>query len=86
MTFNDVDTYDYFRDSLVDVADDDDYDPTDREQAKDAITDADREYMGVLYQDENSVPYNERHGVEANKADIPEGAPEGAMDLVREFY
>ncbi len=86
VTFNDVDTYDYFRDSLVDVADDDDYDPTDREQAKDAILDADKEYMGILYQDEESVPYNERHGVGANKADIPDGAPEGAMDLVREFY
>jgi len=86
VTFNDVDTYDYFRGSLVDVAEDDDYDPTDREQAKEAVMDGDKEYMGVLYQDEDSVPYHERHAVEANKSEIPDGAPEDAMDLVREFY
>jgi 2-oxoglutarate ferredoxin oxidoreductase subunit beta len=86
VTFNDVDTYDYFRDSLVDLSEEDDYDPTDREQAKEAILDADKEYMGVLYQNEDSVPYSEQHGLDSNMADIPEGAPEDAMDLVREFY
>jgi len=86
VTFNDVDTYDYFRDSLVDLSEEEDYDPTDREQAKETILDADKEYMGVLYKDEDSVPYSERHGLDSDMSEIPDGAPEDAMDLVREFY
>ncbi len=85
VTFNDVDTYDYFRDSLVDLADTD-HDPTDRDAAQERILEADTEYMGILYQDENSVPYSETFGLDQNMSEIPDGAPEGAMDLVREFY
>ncbi|WP_049999142.1 2-oxoacid:ferredoxin oxidoreductase subunit beta [Halococcus sediminicola] len=85
VTFNDVDTYDYFRDTIVDV-EDEDHDPTDRDAAREMITDDETEYQGVLYQDEDSVPYNERHGLTENMADIPDGAPEDATDLVREFY
>ena len=84
VTFNDVDTYDYFRDTIVDV-EDEDHDPTDRDAAREKITN-DTEYQGVVYQDEDSVPYNERHGLDSNMADIPDGAPEDATDLVREFY
>jgi len=69
----------------VDLADED-YDPTDREVAKDKILDADKEYQGILYQDEGSVPYSDLHGLDSNMADIPDGAPENATDLVREFY
>ncbi|MFC7155530.1 2-oxoacid:ferredoxin oxidoreductase subunit beta [Halomarina halobia] len=86
VTFNDVDTYDYFRDSLVDLADDEDYDSTDYDQAKEVILDSDKEYQGVIYRDEDSVPYNESMGLTENMSEIPEGAPEDAMDLVREFY
>ncbi|WP_254543404.1 2-oxoacid:ferredoxin oxidoreductase subunit beta [Halomarina pelagica] len=86
VTFNDVDTYDYFRDSLVDLADDEDYDSTDYDQAKEVILDSDKEYQGVIYRDENSVPYNESMGLTENMSEIPDGAPEDAMDLVREFY
>jgi 2-oxoglutarate ferredoxin oxidoreductase subunit beta len=32
------------------------------------------------------VPWEEREGLDQSMADIPDGAPEGAMDLVREFY
>ena len=85
VTFNDVDTYDYFRDSIVDL-DDTDHDPTNYEDARSRILDPGTEYQGVLYRDDDSVPYEESHGVDANMADIPEGAPEDAMDLVREFY
>ena len=85
VTFNDVDTYDYFRDTLVDLKDEG-HDPTDYDAAKEVILDADREYQGVVYQDEDSVPYDQRHGLDENMAEIPDGAPEGAMDLVREFY
>jgi 2-oxoglutarate ferredoxin oxidoreductase subunit beta len=88
VTFNDVDTYEYFRGSLVDANEDEDvdHDPTDFDQAKDRILDPDHEYQGVLYQDPDSVPYSERHGIDADMSDIPDGAPEDATDLVREFY
>jgi len=85
VTFNDVDTYDYFRDSLVDLAETD-HDPNDPADAKSKILEGDKEYMGVLYQDEDSVPWNERQGIDQDMSDIPDGAPEDAMDLVREFY
>ncbi|MCU4800164.1 2-oxoacid:ferredoxin oxidoreductase subunit beta [Halobacteria archaeon HArc-gm2] len=85
VTFNDVDTYDYFRDSLVDL-DETDHDRHDSDAAMDKIRETETEYMGVLYQDEDSVPYEQRQGIEGSMAEIPDGAPEGAMDLVREFY
>jgi 2-oxoglutarate ferredoxin oxidoreductase subunit beta len=85
VTFNDVDTYDYFRDSLVDLAEED-HDPTDYDDAKDVILDADKEFQGVVWQNEESVPYGEKHGVTEDMSQVDEGAPEGAMDLVREFY
>jgi 2-oxoglutarate ferredoxin oxidoreductase subunit beta len=85
VTFNDVDTYDYFRDAIVDLAETD-HAPSNREQAKTKILEGDKEYMGIIYRDENSVPWEEREGIEGSMADIPDGAPEGATDLVREFY
>ncbi|PSQ34558.1 2-oxoacid ferredoxin oxidoreductase [Halobacteriales archaeon SW_10_66_29] len=85
VTFNDVDTYDYFRDAIVDVSETD-HDSNDKDAARDLITDGSTEYVGVLYRDEASVPYEEREGIEGSMADIPDGAPEDAMDLVREFY
>ncbi len=85
VTFNDVDTYDYFRDTIVDL-EDEDHDSTDRDAAAERITDSEKEYQGVIYKNEESVPYNERHGLDQNMADIPDGAPENATDLVREFY
>ncbi|MFC7073681.1 2-oxoacid:ferredoxin oxidoreductase subunit beta [Halovenus rubra] len=85
VTFNDVDTYDYFRDSIVDLGETD-HDRHDKDAAREKVVEADTEYTGVIYQDENSVPWEKREGVDENMADIPEGAPEGAMDLVREFY
>ncbi|WP_297887605.1 thiamine pyrophosphate-dependent enzyme, partial [uncultured Halorubrum sp.] len=85
VTFNDVDTYDYFRDSLVDLKESD-HDPTSREDAKDVILDNEKEHQGVFYKDESSVPYHEQHGVDEDMSVLPDGAPEGATDLVREFY
>jgi 2-oxoglutarate ferredoxin oxidoreductase subunit beta len=85
VTFNDVDTYDYFRDNLADLADTD-HDPTDQNAAQEKILEPGTEYMGILYQDENSVPYHEKFGLNENMAEIPDGAPESATDLVREFY
>ncbi|MFB6281432.1 MAG: 2-oxoacid:ferredoxin oxidoreductase subunit beta [Haloferacaceae archaeon] len=85
VTFNDVDTYDYFRDSLVDVAETD-HDAGDRDAAKDLILDAEQEYQGVLYRNEEALSYGDLHGLDADMSDLPDGAPEGATDLVREFY
>jgi len=86
VTFNDVDTYDYFRESLVDLGDDEEYDRTDEEAAIERIMDSQKEYQGVIYQDPDSVAYGEKHGIEGSMAEIPDGAPDGATDLVREFY
>jgi 2-oxoglutarate ferredoxin oxidoreductase subunit beta len=85
VTFNDVDTYDYFRDELVDVGETD-HDPTDLEAAQDVILDPEKEYQGVLYQNEQAQPYGAEHNLTENMAEIPDGAPDDAMDLVREFY
>jgi len=87
VTFNDVDTYDYFRDAIVDVGSEElEHDRTDYDAAKELILDRSKEYQGVIYQDENSVGYEKREGVEEPMTDVPDGAPEDAMDLVREFY
>ena len=85
VTFNDVDTYEYFREALVDVAETD-HDPTDRADARAVIDDEGTEYQGVIYRDPNSVPYAQKHGLTADLSDIPDGAPPDATDLVREFY
>ncbi|QCC52593.1 2-oxoacid:ferredoxin oxidoreductase subunit beta [Halapricum salinum] len=85
VTFNDVDTYDYFRDSIVDL-EDTEHDSSSFDQAKDRILESEKEYIGVLYQDDDSIPYEQREGIEGSMAEIPDGAPDGATDLVREFY
>jgi 2-oxoglutarate ferredoxin oxidoreductase subunit beta len=85
VTFNDVDTYDYFRDSLVDLADEN-HTPTDYDAAKDKILDRDVEYQGVIYQDESSVGYETLEGITAPMNDIDSSPPGDMMDLVREFY
>ncbi|MEF8774499.1 MAG: 2-oxoacid:ferredoxin oxidoreductase subunit beta, partial [Halobacteriales archaeon] len=85
VTFNDVDTYDYYRDNLVDL-EQAGHDPTDYDAAKEAILDADKEYQGVFYRDEDADSYGEAHDLAGERVEIGDGAPEGAMDLVREFY
>ncbi|MFC6732076.1 MULTISPECIES: 2-oxoacid:ferredoxin oxidoreductase subunit beta [unclassified Haladaptatus] len=85
VTFNDVDTYDYFRDSLVDLKETD-HDPTDKDAAKDVIFDTEKEYQGVIYKNEASVPFEDRWGISEDMSKIESKPPEGAMDLVREFY
>ncbi|MFW5919140.1 MAG: 2-oxoacid:ferredoxin oxidoreductase subunit beta [archaeon] len=86
VTFNDVDTYDYYKDAIVDVSEDEDFDRTDYDQAKEKILDRDAEYIGILYEDEERPSYAEAHDVTENMADIEETPPEGVQDLVDEFY
>ncbi|WP_158853362.1 2-oxoacid:ferredoxin oxidoreductase subunit beta [Halorhabdus sp. CUG00001] len=85
VTFNDVDTYDYFRDAIVNL-DETGHDPGNYQAARDKIMDPGTEHIGVLYQAEDSVPFSDREGIDANMANIPDGAPERADRLVREFY
>lgn len=85
VTFNDVDTYDYFRDAIVDVQDID-HDPTDSDSAKELILDTSKEYQGILYQNTNSLSYEESHGLTENMADLSEPPTEGTKNLLREFY
>lgn len=85
VTFNDVDTYDYFRDAIVDVQDVD-HDPTEFDSAKELILDTSKEYQGILYQNTNSLSYEESHGLTENMADLSEPPTEGTKNLLREFY
>ena len=86
VTFNDVDTYDYFKDHIVDLGEDEDYDPTDYERAVGKILEGDKEYMGVLYRDPEALSYSQAHGVTEDMSDLNDWPPEDASDLVREFY
>ncbi len=85
VTFNDVDTYDYFRDAIVDV-EDINHNPNDFDEAKELILDTSKEYQGILYQDTNSLSYEQSHGLEGNMADLSGPPTEGTKDLLREFY
>lgn len=84
VTFNAVDTYDYFRDSLVDLGETE-HDPTDSASAKAKIMDFETTHEGVVYQDPESEPYERRQGLSESMAPLPDGAPTGAADLLEEF-
>ncbi len=86
VTFNDVDTYDYFKDTLVDLGADDAYDPTDYDEAVRKILEGDKEYMGVLFHDPTDPSYSESHGLTSDMTDLEDWPPESVNDLVREFY
>ena len=84
VTFNDVDTYDYFRDAMVDLTEID-HDPSDEASAKAKIMDFETVYEGVIYQDPDSVDYGTRLGLSEAMWTLPDGAPDGAQSLVDEF-
>ncbi|MFB6112999.1 MAG: 2-oxoacid:ferredoxin oxidoreductase subunit beta [Halodesulfurarchaeum sp.] len=85
VTFNDVDTYDYYKENLVDVAEQD-HDPTDYNQAVSKILDSDGEYMGILYEDPDAESYEEAQDALGDKTEIADWPPAEAGDLVDEFY
>ncbi|WP_054949441.1 2-oxoacid:ferredoxin oxidoreductase subunit beta [Numidum massiliense] len=58
VTFNKVNTYDWFREGLVKLDGQGDYDPTDRQAALHALHEADGMVYGVIYKKERPV-YNE---------------------------
>jgi 2-oxoglutarate ferredoxin oxidoreductase subunit beta len=85
VTYNKVDTYQYFRDNLVDVKDIG-HDPTDYDAAKELIFDTETEYQGILYQNPESISYEKSHKLHSPMWDIPTHPSPKAMDLLREFY
>ena len=85
VTFNAVDTYEYFRENLGDLAEEG-HDPTDYEAAQKRIMDFESDYQGVFYRNPDSVPYEEKLGITEAMTELSDGAPEGASELVQEFY
>ncbi|MFW6384594.1 MAG: 2-oxoacid:ferredoxin oxidoreductase subunit beta [Halodesulfurarchaeum sp.] len=85
VTFNDVDTYDYFNEYLVDVADTD-HDPTDYDAAVSKILDTEAEYMGVLYRDPDAMSLTQTEGLTEDMSDLDDWDPNRAQPLVDEFY
>jgi cell division protein FtsB len=71
VTFNDVDTYDYFRDNLVDLAETD-HDPGDYDAAKEKILEADKEYAALIA---------ERQSIEAAIQALGEGTAEAPLEV-----
>lgn len=85
VTYNKVDTYQYFRDNLVDVKDIG-HDPTDYDAAKELIFDTETEYQGILYQNPESISYEKSHNLNSPMWDIPKHPSSKTMDLLRELY
>ena len=84
VTFNDLDTYDYFREALVDLGETD-HDPTNYASAKEKVMDFETTHEGVIYRDPDSVAYDDRKGLAADATELPDGAPDGVSALVDEF-
>lgn len=59
VTFNRVNTYEYYRDNLVNLDEMEDYDPTDRIKAVETVAKYNSLVTGLIYQDPNSVPFEE---------------------------
>jgi len=54
VTFNKDQTYDFWRENLVNLADDPDYDPTDKVQAFKKVTETDGLVTGIIYREERN--------------------------------
>lgn len=57
VTYNKVNTYDWYKDVLTNLENDAAYDPTDRVQALTRLHETDELVTGIIYRDPNSVPY-----------------------------
>jgi 2-oxoglutarate ferredoxin oxidoreductase subunit beta len=60
VTYNKVNTYDWYKQNLTNLAHDDGYDPTDRVAALTKLNATDELVTGLIYQDPTSVPYEDR--------------------------
>ncbi|MBE3596090.1 MAG: 2-oxoacid:ferredoxin oxidoreductase subunit beta [Hydrogenibacillus sp.] len=60
VTFNKINTYDWFREHVVPVETIEGYDPHDRNKAMQALMETDGMLTGIIYQDPDSVSYEDR--------------------------
>lgn len=59
VTYNKLNTYDFFRENLVSVDDDPDFDPHDLEAARRKVIETNELVTGIIYQDLNTPSYDE---------------------------
>jgi 2-oxoglutarate ferredoxin oxidoreductase subunit beta len=57
--FNRIQTYEWYREHIINLDEDDSYDPTDREAAIEKVMDFEHLYTGLIYKNEERAPYEE---------------------------
>lgn len=60
VTFNKINTYDYFREGLVDLEKDPSYNPLDRGMAMNKLLETDGMVTGLIYRNPESVPFEDK--------------------------
>lgn len=60
VTYNKINTYDWFKQNLVKLEDDPDYDPSNRMMAMQKLMEHQGLVTGIIYQDKESKPYEDR--------------------------
>ncbi|MBX6377271.1 MAG: 2-oxoacid:ferredoxin oxidoreductase subunit beta [Clostridia bacterium] len=60
VTYNKVNTYDFYRKSLYNLASDPDYDPSDRRAALRRVQETDELCIGLIYKEEGTPPLEDR--------------------------
>lgn len=60
VTYNKINTYDWFKENLVKLSERDDYDFTNREQAMQVVMETEGLVTGIIYQDKETPSYQEQ--------------------------
>lgn len=60
VTYNKINTYDWFKENLVKLSEREDYDNTNREQAMQVVMETEGLVTGIIYQDKETASYQER--------------------------
>lgn len=60
VTYNKINTYDWFKENLVKLSEREDYDKTNREQAMQVVMETEGLVTGIIYQDKETASYQER--------------------------
>ncbi|WP_342525791.1 2-oxoacid:ferredoxin oxidoreductase subunit beta [Chryseomicrobium sp. FSL W7-1435] len=60
VTYNKINTYDWFKENLVKLSEREDYDSTNREQAMQVVMETEGLVTGIIYQDQETASYQER--------------------------
>lgn len=81
VTFNRVNTYDFYREQLADLDNEPDYDPTDRNAAMQKLMETDEMVMGLIYRDPNSQPLEDKLA-----GFRPEGVVNQSLELDRSRF